>query len=219
MGRRPAVQRGAGPTDDAHREAVRALRTNLLAALWGTAHPVVALTGPRGREGTTSCAIELARAVGQAGMRVILVDTHFARPDVHRRLGVTDAVGLADVLIDRTVLEGALQPVRAEDGERPSLRVLTAGVERERASELLGGDRAVELFAALASDCDLVVVDAAPVLVSADALAVGRSATGAVLVVASRKTTADSAREAHHALARSQTRVLGVVVNDPAGRA
>jgi non-specific protein-tyrosine kinase len=90
---------------------------------------------------------------------------------------------------------------------------LAAGPRVAGSSELLSSPRAGRLLARLAKGADIVLVDSPPVLASADALAIGRIATGAVLVVEARRTTIPAVRRAKDALTQNQTRLLGVVLN------
>jgi Mrp family chromosome partitioning ATPase len=70
-----------------------------------------------------------------------------------------------------------------------------------------------QLLDALATQADIVVVDTPPVLPVADTLVIGRMAAGALLVVEARKTPVAAIQRAKDALTRSQTRLLGLVVN------
>jgi Mrp family chromosome partitioning ATPase len=80
-------------------------------------------------------------------------------------------------------------------------------------TELLSTPSMRSLLEQLASQADLVLLDAPPVLPVADTLVIGRLAAGAVLVVEARKTPVPAVRRAKDALTRNQTRLLGVVLN------
>ena len=197
-------------------EAYRILRSNLLVALQDLERPTVLVTSAQAGEGKTVTSVHLARALAMAGKRVVLVDLDLRHPDVHRWIGVTNELGVVDVLLGRASLEECLQYVEAgvgSDQQPRGLYVLPTGHAASDPAELLGGRRTSQLLDALAGQADVVLLDSPPVLPVADALVIGRMVAGAVLVVETRGTTVPVIQQAKDALTRSQTRLLGVILN------
>ena len=197
-------------------EAYRILRSNLLVALQDLEGSTVLVTSAQAGEGKTVTSVNLARTLAMAGTRVVLVDFDLRHPDVHRWIGVPNELGVVDVLLGRARLEECLQYVEVGTGNDQSPRalyVLPTGRSTSNPAELLGGRRTAQLLEALAEQADVVLLDSPPVLPVADALVIGRMVTGAVLVVETRGTTIPVIQQAKDALTRSQTRLLGVIVN------
>jgi non-specific protein-tyrosine kinase len=102
--------------------------------------------------------------------------------------------------------------------EGGSLRVLTAGPVPPNPSELLGSQRMKDLLAELRSRCDIVLIDAPPVLPVADATLLATEADGVLLVARMGKLTRPQLGRALEALSRVHARILGFVANGvPAG--
>jgi capsular exopolysaccharide synthesis family protein len=192
------------------------LANNVALAMAGLDNRCVAVTSAAGGEGKTTVAVDLARAMALAGRRVVLVDLDLRHPEAHRRLGTGNDEGASDVLCDRRALQGCLRFVEVGTsalGTTRGLYLLPAGPPVPDPAELLGTRRAARMLAALSEQADAVVVDAAPALPVADTQALARLVGGVILVVDPRRTSAAAARRARDVLARSQARVLGVVIN------
>jgi capsular exopolysaccharide synthesis family protein len=213
----PSLRRRSTPdTLAAHEEAYRILRSNLEVALFDLELPSVVLTSAQAGEGKTSTCVNLARAMTAAGHRVVLVDLDLRHPDAHRWLGVLNERGVSDVVMRRCSLGDSLQFVRigaSTNGSDEGLYFLPAGTMVPNPAELLSEPRTHALLGMLASQADIVLVDAPPVLPVADSLVVGRMVGGAVLVVETRTTPLAAVQQAKDALTRSRTRLLGIVVN------
>lgn len=200
-------------------EAYRILRTNLLVAASSLDRPTVLFTSARAGEGKTATVAYLGRVMALAGQHVVLVDLDLRRPDLHRAFGLTNDKGASDVLRGRVGLDDALQYVafshsldQPDQAER-GVYVLTGGTVAENPSELLGSVRTTQLLDVLGDQADIVLIDSAPVLPTADTLILSSLVGGAVLVVEARRTPMPVVLQAKDALTGNQARLLGVVVS------
>lgn len=201
---------------EARTEALRVLRSNLLVAVAGIDHPVVAVTSANQGEGKTTTCAGLARSLASAGCRVVLVDLDLRQPELHQRLGASDRMGVADVLAEHSPLDQAMQRVEPPPDEPiggQDLYLLAAGASPSNATELLAAPGLSRLLATVASQADIVLVDTAPVLPVADTLVVARLVTGVLLVVEAGRTSEDDVRAARDVLSRSGAPILGVALN------
>jgi succinoglycan biosynthesis transport protein ExoP len=195
-------------------EAYRVLRSNVAVALAEIEHPTIVITSSQAGEGKTSTAVHLAATFAAAGSRVVLIDVDLRHPDVHHWLGAHNEFGVSDVLLGRRSLEDCLQYVEISGSQTSrGLYALTTGPPVSEPAELLSTRRTSHLLEALVSQADVVLIDTPPVLPVADTLVVGRVASGALLVVETRKTAVGAVQQAKNALIRNQTRLLGVVMN------
>jgi non-specific protein-tyrosine kinase len=195
---------------------MRILRSNLLISLTDLANPVVIVTSARAGEGKTATCAGLAQSLSQANLRVVLVDMDLRHPDAHRWIGGHNEHGVVDVLRERHSLQQSLQFIdsgRRGTGNGGGLYFLAAGEVVPNPTELLGTTQTSLLFKSLAKQADIVLLDTAPVLPVADTLVIGRMAAGAILVVEAARTPINAVQEAKASLIRSQTRLLGLVLN------
>ncbi|MEQ1785812.1 MAG: CpsD/CapB family tyrosine-protein kinase [Acidimicrobiales bacterium] len=195
-------------------EAMRIIRSNLTVALPELGESTVMVTSAEASEGKTVVCSNLAVAFASAGWRVVVADLDLRDPSLHTRFGISNDVGLTDVLLEQAPLSEVLQYVELEgQAQEQGLYVAPAGPSVDQPTELLSAKRAKQLISSLAVQADLVLIDAAPVLPVADTLIVGRMVAGAILVVESGRTPTERAQQAKDALIRSQTRLLGAVLN------
>lgn len=197
-------------------EAFRVLRANLMVAVSDLPQPTVLVTSALVGEGKSSTCAALAQSVAESGPVVIAVDLDLRHPDLHTHLGATNETGVSDVLAHGASIDECLQVVRV--GGNNDVFFLSAGPPVDNPAELLASPRTGRLLEALSERAAIVLIDTPPVLPVADTLAVGRFASGALLVVETGRVPLPAVRKAKAALTRNQTRLLGVVLNRFDGR-
>lgn len=188
-------------------EAVRRLRTNLLAALRRQRLSSVLITAPSGDQTAASLAVELAVALVEGGVRTLLVDADLRRSTVTARLGLPAGPGVAEVVRGSVAARGAVRPW----GGR-GLMVLTAGSTPEDPGALLSSPRLGALVEDLEEAFDVVLLHSPSVLGDADAGIVSAQTQGTLVVADSRTTTRGELRRALSALDLADAQVLGVVL-------
>ncbi|MDH3206416.1 MAG: polysaccharide biosynthesis tyrosine autokinase [Gemmatimonadota bacterium] len=193
-------------------EAFRMLCTHLLFADWADEMRTISITSTVPQEGKTLVATNLAVAMANEGMKVLLVDADIWRGRVHEVLGMPVSPGVADVLrgdasakdcVRKTGVKGLSILPRGESGASPSL------LRRN------GALRTV--FEGLDADFEVVLVDGPPVLAAGSAPALGAVTDGVVLVVRAGRTDRESVEEALRELASVRAHVVGAILNDPEG--
>ena len=199
----------------AHAEAFRLLRTNLqfVDVPSGASGDeggvrVIAVTSSLPAEGKSTIAANLAAALAETGVRVLLVDADLRRPSVATILGLEGAVGLTTVLLGRVAAADVIQAWGSS-----GLHVLPSGLVPPNPSELLGSPAMRSLVAELRRSYDYVVLDTAPLLAVADAAILSRVVDGTLLVGNVSRVRRHQFAEALEALGRVDARVLGVALN------
>jgi len=189
-------------------EAFRKLRTNFsfLGVDRGTLCCVV--SSPSMSEGKSTVTVNLAVALAQSGLRVIVVEADLRKPTVHRLFGLQDRVGTTTVLLDKVDVDDALQPL-----EEAPVAVLTSGQLPPNPSELLGSGHMAELVQTLRQRADVILIDSAPILPVTDPMVVSQFADGVLLIARAGATSKDNVRSARAACDKAGVRVLGVVLN------
>jgi polysaccharide biosynthesis transport protein len=197
----------------ARAEAVRRLRTNLqFVGAAGEPRTIVISSSISG-EGKTTTAINLAAALADAGLKVLLIDADLRRPSVGEYLGLEGRVGLTSVLIGKAQLSEVTQ----HHGKH-SLDVLASGPIPPNPSEILGSPAMVQLMKSAAESYDVVILDSPPLLPVTDAAVLSRLAEGTLVVVGADHTHRPQLIGAVEALEGVDAHVLGVVLNKVAKR-
>jgi non-specific protein-tyrosine kinase len=191
-------------------EAYRTIRTNVEFMSRTTDLKVIAVMSPGLGEGKTTTAANLAVALATADRRVVLLGCDLRKPRLHKLFGIGNDVGLSDVLLDGVPVPVAAQRVTGI----PSLRVIPSGPVPSNPAELLGSDRMVEIITGLREVADFVIVDTAPVLAVADALALAPRCDGVLLVVDASETTRTGIRVAREQIEKVGGDIAGGIYNN-----
>lgn len=203
-------------------ESYRALRTKLLYTAGGPEKKAFVITSVSADEGKTVTAANLAVAIAAANLRVMLIDADLRRPNLHEVFGLSNEVGLTNLLASepptsyadveqRSELEKVLQETSV-----PGLKVVTSGHLPANPTEVLGSlgiERWFRVFMTL-DTVDVIIFDTSPALTVADA-SVLAATTGApvVLVIHAGKTTRAAAREAKEQFEQLEVKIRGLILN------
>jgi non-specific protein-tyrosine kinase len=191
-------------------EAYRMIRSEIEFA--GRAAPIQSLmvTSSRSCEGKSTTAANLAIALAQTGMRVVLVDANLRRPVLHDLFRQTNAYGLSTVMQHSAQIQvfDHVQPSGIED-----LMLLPAGPLLPNPARLFEPESIQRLLAELAPHADMVIFDSPALLDVIDSTLLLNSVDASVLVVQTGNTPASVLLKAHASLERSGNHVLGAVLN------
>jgi capsular exopolysaccharide synthesis family protein len=195
-------------------EAFRALRVAVELGTRGEPLRSLLVTSAFPDEGKSTVVVNLGFALNEAGRRVVLADTDFLRPTLHRATKIKSSKGLVDTLESEQPLEPALVPVNNE-----GLWLAQRGESLQpRSRGMLGGVRLRELIGEMANRADFVICDSSPVLLIPDNLLLAGSVDGVILVAKAGTTGFRDLQRSKALLEGAGARVLGVVLNQvPAG--
>lgn len=196
-------------------ERCRGVRTSLAFGAAGETLRSLMVTSPSSSEGKSSIALNLALSFCQANQRVVLIDADLRRPRLHQVFPeAADAgdKGLSALLEERCTIDDAL--VRSLEDAPSNLSVLPCGAIPDNPAELVGTPVFRRLLVELQSYCDLVIIDCPPVLPVTDPTIVARHVDGVAVVGRSGSTTRGELQRTIAQLARGDTNVLGVILNE-----
>ncbi|MGC9396187.1 MAG: polysaccharide biosynthesis tyrosine autokinase, partial [Anaerolineae bacterium] len=167
-------------------EAYRALRTNIRFSFVDRSMRTLMVTSPGPSEGKSLTLANLAIAMAQAGLQVIMVDTDLRRPTLHKIFDVSSTDGLSNILLSPELeIAAHLQDTGVEN-----LRLLPCGHLVTNPAEILGSERMGQVIEALLGEADLLLFDSPPVLVVTDAAVLAaQMKAGGVLLVANAGST------------------------------
>jgi Mrp family chromosome partitioning ATPase len=213
LGRVPKLRRRLGVSSGAAASATDCYQS-LRVALTGAGRGLggvrsVFLTGPSRRDGKTTTAVGLARALAQTGQQTTLVEADARNPSVGNALGVSSKAGLMGVASGSTPMSEALiHPAR----ESPNLNVLLAEHRGEWLRDVLVPATADRLLAELNDVSDWIVFDSAPLGQVLDALPLAILSGQLLLVVRLGKSQLDELKRLAETLDQHGIRPTGFVV-------
>lgn len=200
-------------------ESFRALRTNTTFA--GVDKPLrrILVTSATPQEGKTTITSNLAVTLAQGERKVALIDADLRRPQIHRKFGLYNRVGLSDLFLLARPLDILPQGVIQRD-EAAKLAIITSGKLPPNPAELLTSQKMAHFLELLNQEFDLILIDTPPVLTVTDAAALASSVDGVILVAKPGVTKLRDFQQALEQLQTVNARVLGVVLNevDPRSR-
>ncbi|PPQ39711.1 Chromosome partitioning ATPase, Mrp family, contains Fe-S cluster [Rhodoblastus acidophilus] len=185
-------------------ETIRSIRAALMSAGFGRGG--LALVAPRGGQGTTVLAANLALAFAQLEVKTLLVDANLRRPGLGALFGVAGPrAGLAECLARR---EAEPPLVR---GLAPHLALLPAGAPPSNPQDLIASVTFAGLTARWAEAFDLVIYDSPPALESADAALIAARAGAAMITARLDSARYDEVRRVGDDLRGNGCVIAGVV--------
>jgi polysaccharide biosynthesis transport protein len=196
-----------GMTTGLEGESFRMLQTNLQFLNADDSLRVVVVSSSQSGEGKSTVAANLALAVAELGKRVLLVDADMRKPAQHSIWRQGNYEGLSNVLSGQSDYKSATIEIQ------PNLFLLTAGVVPPNPVVLLDSVQMSTLIAEWSNAYDLVIIDAPPLTVAADAAILGTQAGGLVFVLRPGVADKESVEYAQEILTQSKLKVLGMVLN------
>jgi polysaccharide biosynthesis transport protein len=195
--------------DPADLEPFRVLHTNINLALKSSSsgRSLVMLSAGPG-EGKSTTLLKLARAMGAAGERVLLIDSDLRRPTQHQLSARPKEPGLADLLQGKATLEKVTQ--RAVS---PGMDFIPCGSVGGFTLSLLYIDRLKALLAELRGRYDRIVFDAPPIIGVSDASVLASVADDILLLVQHRRNPHSMVVRAQQIIEGLHKQIVGVVLN------
>lgn len=205
----PKTRRATGTTDRTHIESLRRLGATVRALNLSAHHRGTVFASVAVDRDQVAIMLGLAAMLADAGAKVAVVDADLRYAPLTKHLGLQKAIGISDLFASQTSPLSAWQP-----GPVDGVSVLPAGRIESASHELLGSARAVEVFDTLTADFDCALIYSPPVLAVPDAIALGASVAGALLIVPLGTLTADELVRAVRSLELGGVRLLGLVVTN-----
>lgn len=188
-----------------YRRAAIALVT---AGRQGRYRGVILSSATRG-EGTTSAAVHVGRhMMRDAGMNPVLIEVNFLRPAFQRLFGLDPKRSVARMLAEGSP---ALDQVQRDS---TGLAMIPAGVVEQKEPEAMSLESALcHAVQELQNRFDFILVDAPPVLESADVLVAGRVIPYVLLVVGAGQVSQENLGRACQQLQDTKIQLAGTILN------
>jgi len=185
-------------------EAFKTLRTNLI--FCGDDIKTILVTSSTEGEGKSTVSTELAIALSQIKKKTLIIYSDMRKPN--QICEKQNVLGLSELLSQTAVLGDALYETQTR-----YLNVIFSGKLAETPAELLSNDVLGELLDELKNDYDYIIIDSPPLIPVIDAALISVHCDGAILVIASEKTTVQEASIAKERLENGNCRILGAILN------
>jgi polysaccharide biosynthesis transport protein len=181
------------------------LRFNLNGVVTQKSMRSILITSPAMGEGKTTIAINLAAAFAQTGLNVVLVDADLHRPTLHTQLGLTNEIGLTDILSGTVCWQDTVR-------DCSGVKIITSGAVSSQSFLLLESERMSQFLKDARKDADIVVLDGPPLFI-VDSQILASKVDGILLVIRQGNTIAQVARAMMEQLRLKKANVIGVVLN------
>lgn len=189
-------------------EAFRSLRTNIEFSSIDKPIRTILVTSPEVLTGKTIISTNLAAIYAQKGEKVLLLDADLRRPRVHKTMGITNHIGLTDLLRGSHDLQDVIQKM---DGSE-NLTIVSSGSLPPNPAELLGSARMEQILLELGNKYNIIVIDSPPSIV-ADSQILSSKVDAVLLVIQPGKTSKEAAKATEDLIKRAGGHIIGVVFN------
>ena len=144
------------------------------------------------------------------GLKVLLIDADMRKPQIHKRLGINNILGLSNLLIDKKAeLSKTVQKVKGIN----NLDILTSGRKVPDTTRLLRSERMKELMNKMDQEnYDYIIFDPPPVLGLSDSTLLSPLCDGTILIVSLENVNKKIPIESIKKIKKTST-LLGLITN------
>lgn len=190
-------------------EAFRAVRTNLDYIVSPNGSKVILVTSNIPNEGKTVVSANLASVIGMSEKRAIIVSLDLRRPEMHHKFGLSNKVGMSDVLSKKVSIKEAVW----EHEVYPNLNIVTSGRIPPNPAELLASSEMTRVIEQLRKEYDYIILDTPPVNYVADAVSLFKHADINLFVVKSDYTEEKYVEQLNKLVEKLGLENSGIILN------
>ena len=197
-------------------ESYRRFRTNLKLSGDAASSKVFLITSGMAGEGKTTVAVNIADIFVAENKKVLLIDTNFRRPSLHKIFpkpaaengtGEESEFGLSTLLNGLCGYQEVIRPTGIQ-----GLDIIDAGPLPSNPAELLGGEQMEQLLRRQSKNYDYVAVDSPPVLLVSETKMLARLVDSTILVFNANTTRRGAALRTIRELREVDTKIAGCVL-------
>ena len=172
----------------------------------------IVISAASSKDGTTTVALHLARAIATTGKKVLLVDANLRDPQLHQRLGLPNEQGLKQLLSSPNEVkkQRLIQPLFNPE----NLFVLTSGGASSESAQVLASEQMKRLMEKFEQNFDFVVYDTPQLQGYTDTKFIAPNADGILLVAQLNQTKQNLLSSAIEELESFKIQLLGIIANE-----
>ncbi|WP_447411271.1 polysaccharide biosynthesis tyrosine autokinase [Clostridium perfringens] len=190
-------------------EAYRNARTNIQFSNLDENLNVIAITSSKPSEGKSTIISNIGAAFGNLeNKKVLIIDCDLRNPSIHRMFGLSNTIGLTDVLIGNKTFKQCVQ-----NTEIKNLNVLTTGNIPNNPAEILNSNRMRSFVEETKEHFDYVFIDTPPIGIVSDAGIVSTYSDGIILVAASNEVDENVIKLSKDRLIKVNANIIGCILN------
>ncbi|MDG5800560.1 polysaccharide biosynthesis tyrosine autokinase [Marinilabiliaceae bacterium ANBcel2] len=190
-------------------ESFRSLRVRLRFLLTQNQGRVISVTSSNTGEGKTFCSVNLASVYAISGKKTAIVGFDLRKPRLSDMFNIVDRAGISNYLINQASYEEIIYNSGLEN-----LYVVPAGVIPPNPSELISGEKAVELIDKLKKDFEIIIIDTPPVGLVSDGRILMELSHCHLFVVRAGVTIKDHFSLTVSSLIAEDVGCMGLILND-----
>ncbi|MEO0895735.1 MAG: polysaccharide biosynthesis tyrosine autokinase [Bacteroidota bacterium] len=160
-------------------------------------------------EGKTFTSTHLGVTMALSGKRTLMIGADIRRPQLYKRLGLDNSVGLTNFLMGRAGLEEIIKTTTT-----PNLYVITSGHKAANLTELLNSPMLPSLVDELKANFDYVIIDTPPVGLVSDYLLLAHTMDITLLVCRERYSKIDFVKQITEMRNNDKLSKIYYVLND-----
>lgn len=188
-------------------EAYRNLRVSIAKRITGNKKLFMVVSAWPG-DGKSMVCTNLAVALSQLHLKVLLIDGDLRRPTISRVFSAHKKLGLTDLMEAPDLKEPTHFSTKI-----PNLFLLPRGLSEQNPSNLLGPDRLGKVFGPLKDTFDCLIMDTPPLSACSDALLLGAVSDGSVMIVSPKAWDGEVEARYKQQLVDHDIDVIGAVLN------
>lgn len=198
-------------------EMFRNLRTNIQFMNADSDKKVMLITSTIPGEGKSYVSANLAAAFAQLDKKVLIIDTDMRKGRQYSLFNLRSRPGLSNFLsgvVDKDFV-GEKENIEnyIQETEVENLYLISAGSVPPNPSELLVSKKMKNIIESLIESFDIIIFDAPPCLIVADALIMARLVDFCILVTAQNVTRLEDLNKAKTAIENVGGKLAGVILN------
>ncbi len=191
-------------------EAIRVINTTIDFLRVNNPLKVIAVTSVLPNSGKTTVSVLLARAMGAAQKRVLLIDCDLRKPKLFKNLSLPRDNGLVKYLIS----PANTNPKKFINNDVfPGVDVMPNSLLPPNPTELLGSKQFKDMLEQFKKEYDCVLLDCPPGLNMADAMVVGNTVDGIVLLLEAGHTKIKELEHLLEQFGALRNKIIGTALN------
>ena len=196
-----------------YQESLRSLYTSIKFASSDKAIKLIEITSCIPSEGKSLINVLFAKTLAEIGKKVLLVDLDLRKPQIHKRLGLNNIVGVSNYLTDKNLkLKDVIQYVP----NHPNWSIITSGIKPPDPTLLLSSEKMGNFLQQLKEDqdFDIVLFDTTPLIGISDASLISDLTDALVLIISLRNVEKSLPRVALKQVNETKSIKLGFIANN-----